>query len=117
MSDDGGGGGYGGGCETTGDDLCDTRGGNDDGACIDPAECTEITFTENIDYDDGYCGGVGGGDTIHHVHTVHTRSHIPSSTLTSTSDSSNALIIAITMVSFICVFGKFEILYLYFGHL
>lgn len=55
--------------DTGGGGSFDTGGGNDSGACMDPAECTEITFTENADYDGGYYGD--GGGTFHQVHSSH----------------------------------------------
>lgn len=78
-------------------------GGNNDGACTDPTECTEITFTENIDYEGSYYEGVeGGGDTHHHVHTHHVRNSI------STPSSSNEVIITIVIISFLFMFGKIK---------
>lgn len=100
MSDDGGGD-TGGGCDDTG---VESGGNIDDSAYMDPTECTEITFTENIDYEDGYYDVSGDhrhGDIHHHVHTHHA-STIP------TSNGSGGIIIAILIISFLYMFGKSE---------
>lgn len=66
MSDDGGG--DCGGGDTAGDNF-ESGGGNEVGVCMDmdPADCTDITFTENTEYVGRYYGG-GGIDRCHHVH-------------------------------------------------
>lgn len=71
MSDDGGGdcggGDSGGGCDDTGGGSYEAGGGNDECTGMDPADCTDITFTENVDYVGGFYSG-GGVNTCHHVH-------------------------------------------------
>lgn len=52
-----------------GDCSYDTGGGNDGGVCMDLADCTEIAFTENVDYDCSFYDD--GGDTFHPVHPRH----------------------------------------------
>lgn len=74
MSDDGGGDCGGGECDggDIGGGSFEAGGGEDGGVCIDPAECTEITFAENTEYI-GDC--YDNGSTVHDVHHRHYSNH------------------------------------------
>lgn len=104
MSDDGC-------CGDTGGDCCnDTGGGCDDtgkgcddsGACMDTAECTQITLTENASYEGGYCDD--GGDTFQPDNSDYSTNNTP------TSSSCSCITITITIIAFLGELNFFTLL-------